>query len=528
MADVEPLRFKGISKANSWPFDRLAGQGLAFASAYPPLLTKDTIIIAVCGPNDFNNNASARKGGWIFSDFYLFHHLLKGTATDQFWMTCVNPKILVDKYKSLSHGDERWLLRRTVLDASLLNQVQDVQVYSGDELLYRFLKLVIHTSKQVRGSTRPILLMMFGHGGADYHSITMGGTGDFHECPVLTRSVFRDALLRHNSNPNFALFTSSCFVGGWIQTPYPDVNEMAEGAAALYKELISWPVTDFDGTLGRCCGSRYAVGVTEALFRSRLRMDLGNEEHQHIRLTAPYHELIDGVREILKKYIDDRIGHSVSFDNNDDLWGSQYRRQTGWELDSYLAKWKLLDLGTNGDPYSNTVTFDDKILLSPQQAVHRLKRLAHDYMNSHPGDDTAPENKVLHGYCRCILYDEENLNLFELRQLAGALPYRLGTIMGVASEYREHLNLSFPECRDFDCEDFEKKYQQRRGEEEDNRRSIIFQIVKTRHLFDDAAPFEGEPSEKGNKYLAWALVMSGWNIETVQDRLKELYQLRRK
>lgn len=49
----------------------------------PSVVTPDTIIIAVCGPNDYLDNAQPNKNGWFFSDFYLFHHLFQGTAKQQ-------------------------------------------------------------------------------------------------------------------------------------------------------------------------------------------------------------------------------------------------------------------------------------------------------------------------------------------------------------------------------------------------------------------------------------------------------------
>jgi hypothetical protein len=72
--------------------------GRMFPSQCPPLVTRDTIIIAVCGPNDYRNNAHPDQDGRFFSDFYLFHHLFRGTARKQYWMTCVHPEVLMSKY----------------------------------------------------------------------------------------------------------------------------------------------------------------------------------------------------------------------------------------------------------------------------------------------------------------------------------------------------------------------------------------------------------------------------------------------
>ena len=72
--------------------------GWEFISRCPPVVTLDTIIIAVCGPNDHEGNASPQKAGWFVSDFFLFHHLFRNTAKEQHWMMCVEPQELVRKY----------------------------------------------------------------------------------------------------------------------------------------------------------------------------------------------------------------------------------------------------------------------------------------------------------------------------------------------------------------------------------------------------------------------------------------------
>ena len=530
MDDYETPRFMGLSRARTWPFDRLAGQGLAFMSSCPPLVTVDTIIIAVCGANDFDNNASPQKDGWMFSDFYLFHHLLKRTAKQQYWMTCEDPRQLVDKYKHFSHGDSRGQIRRTVLDASLLDDVKDVMVYSRNELLTRFLSHVANISKLAKNDNTPIMIMMFGYGGIDCDSIAIGGSSAVRECPVLTKPIFREALLQHNPKPNFALFTSSRYSAGWAQTPYPNVSEMLDRYSE-YRELVTWPVTDVDGTLGRCCSSKYAVGVAEALFHKWLLLDISSEEHQKIRSTSEYESFVSEVQEILKFKIDDKFGYSVSFDPQDDLWGNEYRNQSGFPLTDYRKKYSELYLDLNPHPanrgYTEMIQFSEKIIVSQEQAYHRLKRLAFEYLDSHPGPDTASENRTTHELCRRILRGY-SLSLLELRQFSSTLRYRLHTIIDQATEYKEHIGLNFPDCKNFDSEEYEARSQKNRDEKMEERRLTIAKMVKAKHLFDDAAPHEGKPYDKGARYLTWALATSSWNDVEIDIKLKHLHQLHRK
>jgi hypothetical protein len=48
-----------------------------FASHCPPDVQPNTRIIAVCGASDTTGYGSPDKDGWIFSDFFLYHHLLQ-------------------------------------------------------------------------------------------------------------------------------------------------------------------------------------------------------------------------------------------------------------------------------------------------------------------------------------------------------------------------------------------------------------------------------------------------------------------
>lgn len=252
---VIPAEF---GKSEGVPYGGLENR--VFNSRCPPVVTPDTIIIAVCGPNDYMKNASPKADGWFFSDFFLFHHLFRGTAKQQHWMTCVNPRNIIEKYGELAQGDPKSNERRIVLDKSMIDEVKDVLVFNGHDLLERFLSYVTDASKQVNNTERPILVVVFGHGVERIYSITIGGTGAFKNCPSLTRQKFNEALQRHNPNPNVAMLVSSCFGGGWTQTSFLNITAMA--GVPNSAELLSWPESE---SAGRCCGSRYSTGVAKAL-----------------------------------------------------------------------------------------------------------------------------------------------------------------------------------------------------------------------------------------------------------------------
>lgn len=62
-----------------------------FYSRPPPVVTLDTIIIAVCGSSDWSDNASLKIDSCSISNLFLFYNLLFGTAKQQHSMVCVNP-----------------------------------------------------------------------------------------------------------------------------------------------------------------------------------------------------------------------------------------------------------------------------------------------------------------------------------------------------------------------------------------------------------------------------------------------------
>lgn len=252
---LKPVQYGGYEKEKDSPHGGLEDR--VFKSRCPPVVTLDTIIVAVCGPNDHNDNASPLHDGWFFSDFFLFRHLFRGTTSEQYWMTCVNPRQLIEKYKEYAHGDPRSdSRRRVVLDSSMIDELKDVLVFSGTELLERFLSYVTNISKQVKNTNRPMLVLIFGYGNEIDCSIKIGGTGKFDTCPALSIRKFREVIILHNPNPNVSVLTTTCYGGGWAQSTFLNITAMA--GVDNMSELLSWPERT---SLGRCCGSRYATGL---------------------------------------------------------------------------------------------------------------------------------------------------------------------------------------------------------------------------------------------------------------------------
>lgn len=66
---VMPAEFQSVEKVDGVPYGSLDNR--VFDSRCPPLVTPDTIIIAVCGPNDWSDNASPKADGCSCSGFFL-------------------------------------------------------------------------------------------------------------------------------------------------------------------------------------------------------------------------------------------------------------------------------------------------------------------------------------------------------------------------------------------------------------------------------------------------------------------------
>ena len=519
MAQIQSSQFGGHGKSDEYQEGFI---NRSFNSRCPPIVTPDTIIVAICGPTDDNDNASPDADGWIFSDFYLFHHLFRGTAKEQHWLSCVSSEELLRSYQEFAHGNPGSDDRRVVLDRSMLGEVDDVITCRPRDILDRFLLCVADASRRVKGTQSPVLILMFGHGTDKLYPITIGGVKRYKTGLTLTREKFRETLLRGNSDVNVTLLMTSCYGGGWVQDTNLHITAMAGVDGG--KALLSWPLSN---SLGRACGSRYALDIARALIKTEIEgLDLDNMEGEENLESPTYDMLISVIYDTLVKEVDTIEGQTISFSAKDDIWGMEYRARAGFPLASHQERWEALRPlkkgAETGNSLSAKVKFSDTVSLSTPQAEYRLKHLAFDYLDSCPGPDEAAKNVALHGACRRLLRDEPlNKNL---EYLAGALRYRLETIVDQATEYKNRLGISYDDCRKVDT--FNYKARIKSNHEVHSRYSIIYHLVYDQQLFDRPADHEGMPYVKGGDYLTVAFLESGWTLEQIQDGLEGLAEYR--
>lgn len=84
MSEQQPLVVGGIINKEQYWFDPHTTPP-TFATRTPPVIRKDTIIVAVASPDI--DSGSDIKDGWFLSDFYAFNCLLKGLGKSQTWLT---------------------------------------------------------------------------------------------------------------------------------------------------------------------------------------------------------------------------------------------------------------------------------------------------------------------------------------------------------------------------------------------------------------------------------------------------------
>ena len=522
---IEPTLHGRYGKDKSQEEGGLLGR--KFLSRCPPIVTPETIVIAVCGPTDAGSNASPLNNGWFVSDFFLYHHLFRNTAKEQHWMMCAKPADLIQKYHQYAHGDPRSATnRRVVLDKSMLEDVEDVKVFNGKDLLERFLSCVQEAARKTKGTDRSILLLVMGHGEELTFKIAIGGTGGADVADQLKMSNLKAALRHGNPNPNVCMLTISCYGGGWVMNTSLNMTSLAGTNESL--ELLSWPASE---SCNRVCGSRFSTAVAQAMIKLEIQ-ELDLEEKDRGLLTSPtYAALVETIHDTLVNEVDVREGNDITFSAQDDAWDMGLQPRTGIPLSTFQEKWNALKivpqgtywLGSSG-PTSQlgSVRLTDLVTLSMPEAKFRLTKRAYEYMHSFPGDNSAAKNIYTHRLCNTLLTGGE-LDASDLEALAGHLQYRL-MIMACATDYKYRLGLEADDCEKYDYMPHHIQIHK------DPKRKKLYQAnriaLRDFELFDVPANHEGHSYAKGISYLAAIMAEAEWELETVVKALTELAKLR--
>lgn len=461
---VFPSDFGGFGKVAGLQKEEKGGlKGISFISRCPPDLNPLTRIVAVCGITDYREDAAPDADGWFLSDFYLFHRLLKGVGANQIWFTSENPKDLIEKYGPYAHGNP-FEGRREVLNKSFLpdiTKVNNIRVVQREDLCERFVSTVRSEIALCLEKEQPLLLLVFGHGENNTHSVYIGlKSGKPEKFRISEMAKMAD--VRSNGRvPQISLLITSCFSGGWAMVPSLNISAMT--AAGPKVESTSWRESK---SLGRHCGSIYATAVLQAL----LKMESGPPNEFDFN-SPTYAELCQVIHSTLCNDVD-RLGeqHQIMFAAQDDEWEMEWKARSGIPLQYFKERWEELaqippqenDL-TNRDPAGYERMDEPKLRLrggiSTSNALVDLEAvvrcLACEYFSSNPGEASTSGNHSLHTNLRKIL-NHQSFDFDKLNFLKSQVEYRLSAIR-LATSCKNILDLPFPDCADFSIDHWHHK-----------------------------------------------------------------------
>jgi len=280
------------------------------------------------------------RDGVFFSDFYLFHHLFRGTGKMQHWLTCVDPSTLVSNYGVYTHGDANVGESRVVLDQFMLEAVEDVRVCSPKDLLRDFYSCLEQASKEI-DNTAPVLILSFGHEWLNEwmndDSIIIGAASS-SSCIHMHKTHLHSTILRSNANPPLTILTSAPSGGGWVQTT-------ALSTTALANVSEKQDQLDFaqSRSLGRFLGADHLSRATEALVMEKSsKWDWQDPECAKAKDDPTYAQLEQLVGGRLRGEMEERERPFVSFEVDEDIWGLEWRARIGVSLEEFRERWGSL------------------------------------------------------------------------------------------------------------------------------------------------------------------------------------------
>lgn len=504
-------------------------------------------IVAVCGINDWNETgnkelpgeASPERFGWAFSDFYLFHHLLKDVASDQVWLTCVSPETAIEKYGEYTHGDYAkgaMSARRVVLDKDMLGDVQDVRTVPDHALLERFCSALRDACHEASQEDRPVLVLIFTHAENGKYTLLMGGDGDPQNGNRLNMESFKQAIGSKGLKRGLCLLTTACHGGGWAINPDLNITTVAATVAATvagqpsWPETLSWPVS---GTANRrLCHSGYARDIAKSLLR--LTIEGFTPDEDEITEMPMYEDFISIVSEAIQKaelkhitsdnMSSDSINQPMFAARNDD-WEMCYSKRTGFPLGMFQQRWLELKVAKPCPPPSPE---DERWFgagehrfgpgeraYSYDQLLHMIKRDGMAYLNSHPGDDSIAKNISLHNGMLLIIEGNQRPHIKELGYLLKQINYRMNQIMGAATAYKNFLGVEYPDCHEVSVHNHPATGT--------SKWIAAYELVEQYPLFD--SPSTGHDYSKGDLYMVACILAAGWTKDEARSKIEGLVKL---
>ncbi|KAI9678811.1 MAG: hypothetical protein M1817_005870 [Caeruleum heppii] len=509
-----------------------------FSTSCPPDIQPNTRILTLCGVNDEADGASPQEDGWFLSDFYLFHHLLRGIGPQQSWFTMVEPAELVRKYQEYAHGNS-FDSRRVVLDGDILNNFstrpQDLRILPKERVLTEFLETLHSESRLAVENDQPVLVLIFGHGDEDTHGIFIGPIEDNRFLDMGDFCRFAGAKVQ------LCTVVTACFAGNWATRPSLNYTVLTAAGEVEAEYSEKWPESK---TIGRASGTIYASAITESLMEMEKAEIQGKVETYRELTCVVETTLIDDL---------DRMGtvHNMKFSAQDDGWEREWRKRSGIPLQYYENRLNELrvippefsdnlikrdpkmphpndedDMGS-WEAFSNLQEQDQEIFVAASlrgrfggtmRTYRRVVRAkAHEYLGSYPARDSMANNHRVHHWARKSL-EGDLLDFPELYRLHRSLEYRL-SLMKTATAYLVAVGVPAPiPCVKWDADESLRRL----DEQQHGRYHDISCLVGAAHLFPRPTSDQGRPYNKQHQYITYVLLRSGLTPVEIEGKVDEM------
>jgi hypothetical protein len=480
-----------------------------------PDIQPDTHIIAVCGIPKVSCDLA--QDGWFFSDFFLLNHMLKGLGASQHWYTSVDPQYIITTHGQLLHGN-RTHARRIVLDQA--TRPRDVIVLGNEaDLLQDFLQEFRKICDQAYKESKPVFLMIFGHGDEDTSGVFIGRNNreEAYHWPMLTRTHIRN-ICRSRPGLQCSIMSTACFAGPWTE-----ITSVAAMTASNDMESLSWPKSDSLGRFGGGVFCSVLASVLEETNPPEYFRDTGSEKQISYREMTSL--MKSRVREIdmAAKY------QNFTFSAQENDWERECHQRTGIPISEYTKRLKALcflpaQSGASAPALEQTF---EHLRLHPEEdrAWHSLmrrtgsaggrfvilKNMAGRYMDSFPGNSAIPSNHAVHSFADlCIqgkLGEEKHWQLMEMlifRQEMGKLANALVIVMSLNP---------FPPMWEWDH--YQWLEENKLSQSDSTIRRAIGRVLPV------PGEHEGRKWSKPAEYLTCACMTKDLTIEDVEARLVE-------
>ncbi|OJJ42725.1 hypothetical protein ASPZODRAFT_125140 [Penicilliopsis zonata CBS 506.65] len=469
---------------------------IAFRSVYPPDVCPRSRIVAVCGVSDVDDLASPHLDGWLFSDFYLLHHLLSLVYThtsNQVWLTCLEPKYLVEKYTEYAHGDPR-NDRRAVLDKDRLSDIElaaNMHVVDQEILLERFVRTVEEQARYAKEYGETLLVLIFSRGNCGNFSVQIGGAQpDEDKCQLEIEDLKRVL----PKGLDVTLMLTSCYSGGWLIQPNIHYHEHLNTGIAVSFETRSWSMGK---SVGRACGSTVTSAIVDQLIKIEEAQDAEESAKSHLMYSELVSAIYDKATELDTFFKD----QNIQFSTQDDDWESHWRPRTGTPLAKFKDHWEMLrqippssvcvDHTTGGRHPTST-----RRVGSLQNDLHRF---AAEYFRAKPGRSGLSSNVALHSALyRFSQGFPEADDTEHLQSMLNQVIYRLN-MMRDADEFVGAMGFEFPSCLGYSIQDDYKPSATSQA-----KRDVAWNHLKRVKLFPISAPYFTHFTKPQN-YLAIVL-----------------------